>query len=842
MYGNYAAGLNDGVIDGFLYLGTNNPGATAESNRLLNSDTGSGTMENSKILTGFDDEALTNGAFSDAMKLMLTKVMYNFTLTEKELFVAAGETKAFDSVFTTAFAGYGDYTIAVSSDNDSVLEVGESALIGKANGSVGITVRLMAGSVIIATQKLDVKVGSVAVSSDSVIYVDRGRSEDYGGQQTVDLKKYLKVNDNTALSEHDVVYAIEANDYVTLSADGVITLKTAADGATEMVIADGKKTRELYAGSFKLYVTLDGGIKREVATLSIRNWTAISTAEGFVDAMAALEGSGVGTLTGNYYLTDDINLHTFSFKPGEGNYLFNKTFNGILDGCNHKVYNIKIAADGYNASNFINTLNGTLCNIAVGMEITSSNDDQIGFIAYNYGTVENVVAKRIFSGAGAMGQYGAFGWKNFGKIDNFVLYTENLSYHSIVNYAESTDITNVYATWNNNSAGSMSGVWICEGPTPIYETSGMMYNKTADELVETIPAGELHDLAASLLKKPASPFECSEETLYVDRGRSVADGGVKSVKVSDYLSKKDGSALGNLTYRIEGDGASLVTLATDGTITFNDTQDGATEITFNDHKKTRNLYAGSVTVFVTLDGTEYEVVTVKVRNWTAISDVSGVLEALSSGSYNDVWTNIGNFYLTADIDFAETPLSTENNTQLGNRNFEGIFDGNGHKIYNMSTNADGYNQSLFCNLFTGTLCNLAIEMNFTKISGDQYGFIGQNYGTVENVVIKRTLAEGSVAGQYGGFCWQNFGKINNIVLYTENLSYDGIVNNAVSTDITNVYATWNNNTAGHNSGVWVSRNPQITEMPGMMYNKTAAELLAAIPEGALKTLAQSILG
>jgi hypothetical protein len=183
------------------------------------------------------------------------------------------------------------------------------------------------------------------------------------------------------------------------------------------------------------------------------------------------------------------------------------------------------------------------------------------------------------------------------------------------------------------------------------------------------------------------------------------------------------------------------------------------------------------------------------------------------GTNHDDWNAY--FLLVADINLADYTGTQFNIIGTGyDHSFTGVFDGNGHKIWNFTwTSTDRSYIGLFRYVGTGgKIKNLGMEnVDVNAVNG--YGFVvggmvGRNWGGT----ISNCYANGIVAGDdpVGGLVGENHGTISNCYAnsnVTGGVCVGGLVGNNWNSTITNCHATGSvlgasgtGGLVGHNSG------------------------------------------
>ena len=103
----------------------------------------------------------------------------------------------------------------------------------------------------------------------------------------------------------------------------------------------------------------------------------------------------------------------------------------------------------------------------------------------------------------------------------------------------------------------------------------------------------------------------------------------------------------------------------------------------------------------------------------------------------------GNYKLANDIDMTGKAFEIIAKTQ--STAFTGTFDGDGHKITNLTIESDDANVGMFGYINAGKIKNLVLENVNIKSTGNNYdtylgGLVGYNYnGTIENIVVKGNI-------------------------------------------------------------------------------------------------------
>jgi hypothetical protein len=157
------------------------------------------------------------------------------------------------------------------------------------------------------------------------------------------------------------------------------------------------------------------------------------------------------------------------------------------------------------------------------------------------------------------------------------------------------------------------------------------------------------------------------------------------------------------------------------------------------------------------------------------------------GANSSDWNK--HFILVNNVNLARVTQFNIIGTSLENP-FQGVFDGNDHKVWNFTWTSTGRNYIGLFGYVGGQVKNLAMEnVNVNAVNGYYVGgLVGWNEGTITNC-----YSTGSVTGDYyvGGLVGRNYGTITNCYA-TDRVSGDFYVGGLVGINIgtiTNCYAT-----------------------------------------------------
>lgn len=152
------------------------------------------------------------------------------------------------------------------------------------------------------------------------------------------------------------------------------------------------------------------------------------------------------------------------------------------------------------------------------------------------------------------------------------------------------------------------------------------------------------------------------------------------------------------------------------------------------------------------------------------------------------------FKLACDIDLAKTKedISPVGNTEYV---FDGVFDGDGHTISNLSIDNYAYD---YCGLFSelgvnGEVKNLKLTSPYISSLGYNVGAVaGRNFGKIDNVTLTSPRILATEGYNVGGVAGRSYGPISNVTIekaYVRSLGYSGAVAGAEYGSITNAHAT-----------------------------------------------------
>ena len=202
-------------------------------------------------------------------------------------------------------------------------------------------------------------------------------------------------------------------------------------------------------------------------------------------------------------------------------------------------------------------------------------------------------------------------------------------------------------------------------------------------------------------------------------------------------------------------------------------------------------------IYYTLDGSEPTVNSSKYENSITIEDAT-VLKAIAVKTGIDNSTVMTEKYFFRSEGETDTPVMVDEYYEIGNadqlmwylelirgsgneqntaakaklvndinmtgrvlprntaKEFSGEFDGNGHKIYNLSVKSEGTDRTLFGSNH-GVIKNLTVDFGSASPSSNGFGILcGYNYGTIENCNTKGNLIVSQNEIRYiGGICGFN---------------------------------------------------------------------------------------
>jgi hypothetical protein len=181
--------------------------------------------------------------------------------------------------------------------------------------------------------------------------------------------------------------------------------------------------------------------------------------------------------------------------------------------------------------------------------------------------------------------------------------------------------------------------------------------------------------------------------------------------------------------------------------------------------------------------------------WTAVSDRAG-LEAIADNLS-------GKFYLTNDIDLAgeDWNVSIGGNILTGytntghpiiveNKDFSGIFDGQGYVIRNMTMTDINLSGGLFGSVRNAVIRNVGLEGTNIKVSNTAYyGGLGGISGDAENTTISNCFNSGVVVSSYEiasqhNYAWKSSGNVGGLVGVANNVTIENSYNLGEVTAIT----------------------------------------------------------
>lgn len=174
--------------------------------------------------------------------------------------------------------------------------------------------------------------------------------------------------------------------------------------------------------------------------------------------------------------------------------------------------------------------------------------------------------------------------------------------------------------------------------------------------------------------------------------------------------------------------------------------------------KSETGYTYRITLSIVWRGTEYELDSVEVEATGNIYTISTAKQLLKTVAWPTA-----SFLVLDDLD-----VDSITRSMIYQYRFQGNLDGDGHSLdYTTSSNSGWLFSSLGS---SGVIENLEINYglngrtNRTRLINN--GFIGTNYGTIRNVVLRYSLGQGNYRHtDGGGFCRWNLGTIENFAVY-----------------------------------------------------------------------------
>ena len=194
-----------------------------------------------------------------------------------------------------------------------------------------------------------------------------------------------------------------------------------------------------------------------------------------------------------------------------------------------------------------------------------------------------------------------------------------------------------------------------------------------------------------------------------------------------------------------------------------DSQLGAnkTKATLTDEEKIKILFNDTKHIYI-IDGqtiVKKDPLELHITNYTELYDFATRVN--SGESFSDYIV-----YLDNDIEM-ETDnwicIGTPGGRVTPSYSFDGIFEGNNHKIKNLKITTSRTYNGLFCINF-GTIQNLTVESEYTGAIGGYVGSIaGENIGTIENCNALVNYNCNCSSNTYGGITGTNSGTIKNCI-------------------------------------------------------------------------------
>ena len=276
---------------------------------------------------------------------------------------------------------------------------------------------------------------------------------------------------------------------------------------------------------------------------------------------------------------------------------------------------------------------------------------------------------------------------------------------------------------------------------------------------------------------------------------------------------------------------------------------------------------GKADIYMTVDGVEFKLTTAEVRSWTELTK-ENFINCMTYVTAENGWCVVGNYYLSGDIDL-------EGQGANFGAPFNGILDGNGYAVKNATFTGSAYgnqaNGAFFGDILEGASVKNIAFVDFKHQNVNQGGgFFNSNHGTIENVYVKRIGNPDSYGGLIGGerpywdgSAWAtyqsgtgNYGTVKNVVIDTSGADNGpaGLIalSNWESGVIENAYAVkdeFYDTISGSNkeSPLYYTLDsatpPQQkgTSENAAIYDDMNA-IVAALPEGLLKTMVTRLLG
>ena len=183
---------------------------------------------------------------------------------------------------------------------------------------------------------------------------------------------------------------------------------------------------------------------------------------------------------------------------------------------------------------------------------------------------------------------------------------------------------------------------------------------------------------------------------------------------------------------------------------------------------------GTATVTVSIDGSALPVeITVTVDVFTPITTIAE-FNAIQT-SQNNAQVLTGKYMLMNDIDATSDTTSwislgncVRNAKYDGSQGFNGIFDGNGHTVSNLtplSKAGGGNNVAPFGTIMAGGIVRNLAFVNLTLNNTIAGGIANMNYGTIENCYVDAVFTQFHTgnANPSGGIVAKNNGKVANCI-------------------------------------------------------------------------------
>ena len=146
-----------------------------------------------------------------------------------------------------------------------------------------------------------------------------------------------------------------------------------------------------------------------------------------------------------------------------------------------------------------------------------------------------------------------------------------------------------------------------------------------------------------------------------------------------------------------------------------------------------------------------------VPNSIKISNAKQLLRFAKKINSGDIKAQNSTVELTKNINLLGKKWETIG--KLKSAPFNGDFNGNGHKIYNLHIKGNKTESAAFWGFNKGTICNLIVDL---RLSQGTAGFVANNRGIIETCgVVVGISNNNKTAGEIlGGFVGENYGEIS----------------------------------------------------------------------------------